>query len=297
MACFALVDESWLASRAPAHRCNHSQAWQGITRCSSFLSVLGALTLVDAILGVRTARGAVAWRIAEHVPLRCRPGVLDLRAVEFRGVSVLRRKTEGELTEARRQVARDLLAMRATGEVEPAGPRLLENSRSSQRHVAITPNSDRRRGNVSRDLRGDGRRGSTCWSSFTSSTTIRSGAAEGRADVEGAGGDALFVLYDEVGGHDLPGSYVNELRRRCGGPASTHPGDANRFNSIPQPSQSCHFDGRTAFVGGHDVGDEYLGNAVFGASRAAHVKVEGPVVQCVRVAWARTGTGLRRTAP
>ena len=44
--------------------------------------------------------------------------------------------------------------------------------------------------------------------------------------------------------------------------------------------------GATAFVGGHNVGDEYLGkDPKIGAWRDTHVKVRGPVVQCVQVPW------------
>lgn len=45
-------------------------------------------------------------------------------------------------------------------------------------------------------------------------------------------------------------------------------------------------DGRMAFVGGHNVGDEYLGkDPQFGHWRDTHVRVEGPAVQAVQMTF------------
>jgi cardiolipin synthase len=46
-------------------------------------------------------------------------------------------------------------------------------------------------------------------------------------------------------------------------------------------------DGRTGFVGGHNVGDEYLGlNPKYGRWRDTHVRVEGPAVQQLQMVFA-----------
>jgi len=51
-------------------------------------------------------------------------------------------------------------------------------------------------------------------------------------------------------------------------------------------------DGKIAYVGGHNVGDEYLGqHPKFGAWRDTHVKIEGPAVQFIQ-----TGCSLRTLA-
>jgi len=45
-------------------------------------------------------------------------------------------------------------------------------------------------------------------------------------------------------------------------------------------------DGRVAFVGGLNVGDEYMGRSKrFGHWRDTHVRLEGPIVQCVQVVF------------
>src|SRR4029078_8478516 len=102
-------------------------------------------------------------------------------------------------------------------------------------------------------------------------------------------GVRCYVLFDEVGSHDLPASYLQELRGAGVDirPFNTRKGDANRFQiNFRNHRKIVVVDGRTAFVGGHNVGDEYLGkDPKVGAWRDTHVKVTGPVVQCVQVSW------------
>ncbi len=102
-------------------------------------------------------------------------------------------------------------------------------------------------------------------------------------------GVRVYLLYDEIGCHQLSETYLDGLR--AGGVAVT--GFAS-IHSKARPLQ-LNFrnhrkvvvvDGRTAFVGGHNVGDEYLGRSPqFGRWRDTHVRVEGPVVQAVQLAF------------
>src|SRR4029453_13936687 len=64
-------------------------------------------------------------------------------------------------------------------------------------------------------------------------------------------------------------------------------GRANRFQlNFRNHRKIVIVDGKAAYVGGHNVGDEYFGkDPKIGAWRDAHVKVVGPVVQCAQVVW------------
>lgn len=96
------------------------------------------------------------------------------------------------------------------------------------------------------------------------------------------------VLYDEIGSGRLK-RYCDRLR--AGGvkiePFHTTKGIANRFQlNFRNHRKIVIVDGLVAFVGGHNVGDEYLGrDKKVGPWRDTHVRVEGPVVQCVQVSW------------
>ena len=96
------------------------------------------------------------------------------------------------------------------------------------------------------------------------------------------------VLYDEIGSGRLK-RYCDALR--AGGvkiePFHTTKGIANRLQlNFRNHRKIVIVDGLVAFVGGHNVGDEYLGlDRKIGPWRDTHVRVEGPVVQCVQVSW------------
>jgi cardiolipin synthase len=105
-------------------------------------------------------------------------------------------------------------------------------------------------------------------------------ALKSRLVKKAAEGIRVYFLYDEIGCHKLPGSYIDEMRR-AGIETSafkTTQGKANRFQlNFRNHRKIVVIDGRTAFVGGHNVGDEYMGRGRrFGAWRDTHLMVKGP---------------------
>ena len=101
-------------------------------------------------------------------------------------------------------------------------------------------------------------------------------------------GVRCFVLYDEIGSGNI-NRYCAALREAGVKiePFHTTKGIANRFQlNFRNHRKIVIVDGLVAFVGGHNVGDEYLGlDRKIGPWRDTHVRVEGPVVQCVQVSW------------
>ena len=109
-------------------------------------------------------------------------------------------------------------------------------------------------------------------------------------------GLSVFVLFDEIGSSKLPSSYVRELER--GGVLinrfHTRQGLSNFFQvNFRNHRKIVVVDGLVAFVGGHNVGDEYLGKGKkFSSWRDTHIKIEGPAVLplqgtfCADWAWA-----------
>ncbi len=104
-----------------------------------------------------------------------------------------------------------------------------------------------------------------------------------------ASGIKIFFLYDEFGSRKLDNQYITELRR--GGinirPFWTTQGISNRFQlNFRNHRKIVVVDGRVAFIGGHNVGDEYIGLALTsGHWRDTHVKIKGPAVQSVQLAF------------
>ncbi len=97
-----------------------------------------------------------------------------------------------------------------------------------------------------------------------------------------AQGVRICFLYDSIGSFDLPQHYVSAL---LGGGVEIHPFATNRrFVNRFQLNFRNHrkivvVDGERAFIGGHNVGVEYLGgNPRLSPWRDTHIEVRGPVV-------------------
>ncbi len=94
-------------------------------------------------------------------------------------------------------------------------------------------------------------------------------------------GVRVYVLYDEIGSGGLPDSYVDRFRAAGVQVSSFKPtqGSRNRFQqNFRNHRKMVVVDGKTAWVGGHNVGDEYLGlDPDTSPWRDTHVKLEGPV--------------------
>lgn len=102
-------------------------------------------------------------------------------------------------------------------------------------------------------------------------------------------GVKIYFLYDEIGSHKLPQSYLRDMQAAGAVTSAFHTtkGKTNRFQlNFRNHRKIVVIDGKIAYVGGHNVGDEYLGrDPDFGAWRDTHVKMEGPVVQEIQFSF------------
>ncbi len=102
-------------------------------------------------------------------------------------------------------------------------------------------------------------------------------------------GVRVYLLYDEIGSVALPGNYLSALREAGVRVRAFHStkGKANRFQlNFRNHRKIVVVDGRTAFVGGLNVGDEYLkGTPELGMWRDTHLQLAGPCVQCTQLVF------------
>jgi cardiolipin synthase len=116
-----------------------------------------------------------------------------------------------------------------------------------------------------------------------------------------AEGVKVYVLYDRVGSHALPAAYSQTLRD--GGvnvrAFATRRGWFNRFQvNFRNHRKIVVVDGMQGFVGGHNVGDEYLGNKPkLSPWRDTHVQVSGPVLACLQESFAEDWYWAARKLP
>jgi cardiolipin synthase len=108
----------------------------------------------------------------------------------------------------------------------------------------------------------------------------------------------IYFLYDEIGCHKLPKKYIQEMENKGIVVSQFHTtkGRTNRFQiNFRNHRKIVVIDGKRAYVGGHNVGDEYISrHPKFGSWRDTHLELEGPIVQAVQFCfvedwyWAKT---------
>ena len=256
--------------------------------------LLGALTSLQAILEVRTAQGAVAWAISLNTfPYGAVPAYWVFGHSSFEGYALMRRGSLEKLSEREQAIANELLSMRPSGTAGFA----VDNA-SLLEKLALMPAT---RANHT-ELLIDGE--ATFRSLFESIAQARDYVLvqfyiihddqlgrrlKDALIAKQREGVRCFLLYDNLGSHDLPAAYVEQLND---GGVETRPfnpskGKSNRFQlNFRNHRKIVVVDGKTAFVGGHNVGDEYLGrDPEIGHWRDTHVKVSGPAALCVQVSW------------
>jgi cardiolipin synthase len=101
-----------------------------------------------------------------------------------------------------------------------------------------------------------------------------------------AQGVRAYVLYDSIGSFDLPHRYVAAMH--AGGvemhPFATNRRFVNRFQlNFRNHRKIVVVDGERAFVGGHNIGVEYLGGKPpLSPWRDTHIEVRGPAVASIQ---------------
>ena len=96
-------------------------------------------------------------------------------------------------------------------------------------------------------------------------------------------GVRVFFLYDEIGCIKLPQSYLDVMRRETIEVSGfkTTKGRSNRFQiNFRNHRKLLVVDGRTGFIGGNNLGEEYL------VYRDTHLRIEGPAAQHIQLSFA-----------
>lgn len=253
---------------------------------------LGAFTSVHAIMEVRTAQGAIAWAVVLNTfPYVSVPAYWVFGRKKFRGYVLRRRRDLAKTSPVAQRfmaqlVERDLLA-------EPGRDHTLLVERLAK--LPFTTGND-----VELLIDGD----NTFASIFAGIEAaqeyvlvefyiLRADALgrelQQRLIAKARAGVRVAVLFDELGSKHLPARYQQELRDAGAEihPFNTRQGQWNRWQlNFRNHRKIVVVDGRTAWVGGLNVGDEYLGrDPKIGAWRDTHVKLTGPAVPCVQMAF------------
>lgn len=253
---------------------------------------LGLLTAVHAVMKTRTSQGAIAWAFGLiTVPYLALPLYWIFGRDRFMGYIRARREEGERIANLRASLARASLDVALL----PAGDAAVYGVFDRLAHMPFAA------GNTAR-LLVDGE---------AAFDAIFAGIEAARAYVlaqffivhddqigkefqqrliaAARKGVRVHFLYDEIGSHALPGRYLRELREAGveARPFVTSRDLRTRFQvNFRNHRKIVVVDGREAWVGGLNVGDEYLGrSARFGHWRDTQVAVSGPAVKAVQLSF------------
>jgi len=247
--------------------------------------VAGLVAAVHAVMTVRTAQGAVAWTVSlVSMPFVAVPAYLVLGRSKFGGAVEAYGERKQDINELVAQVRRSLEPWAVDS----------ESSQQVYKEVSKLSGMEMTRGNAVELLVN----GEATFDSIVAGIAAAKryalvqfymfhddglGRRVQQVMIERArAGVRVFMLYDEVGSTGLPQKYLDELRAAGVRVSSFKPtqGSGNRFQlNFRNHRKMVVVDGITGWVGGHNVGDEYLGlDPEFTPWRDTHVRLEGPVV-------------------
>jgi cardiolipin synthase len=254
--------------------------------------VLGILTALHAVMHARTAQGATAWVISlVTMPFISLPLYWIFGRSKFQGYVKARQSGDARVDEYLEKFSEQFSSPAPFPEGDQSYARVLE-------HLAKLPFSGFNRTRLHVDgeaafgaiFRGiEEARDYILVQFFIVKDDVLGQALQEKLIAKARKGVRVFFLYDEIGSHTLPGSYIEPLRTAgvMVTPFKTTKGKRNRFQiNFRNHRKIVVVDGRLAYVGGLNVGDEYMGrNPKFGRWRDTLVEVEGPSVKFVQVSF------------
>ncbi len=246
--------------------------------------VAGIIAAIDAVMTVRTPQGAVAWSVLlVTFPFVALPLYLIFGRSKFEGKLHAFALCQGEIRKNVLQSYRDALK---PFEIEPeAAPswhnamrQLTEHELVSGNQVELLINGQQTFDNI---LKGIAAAENYILFQFYTIKDDGLGKRVQQALIERAkAGVRVVVLYDEMGSYSLGQDYRNDLEDGGVSVSSfkTTKGWKNRFQlNFRNHRKVVVVDGKVAWIGGHNVGDCYLGlDPDYSPWRDTHVRLEGP---------------------
>jgi cardiolipin synthase A/B len=277
-------------------RFGRPRRWKVLTVIILTAHVLGFISSIHAVMGTRTAQGAIAWAVSLNTfPYVAVPAYWILGRSRFQGYITARQSDNARVKDAIEQIMENIAPYRVdlSGmENAPAGlaaERLAGFPYLRGNQVDLLVDGDATFGSILKGI--DAAQHYVLFQFFIVHDDEIGREVQRRLIAKAREGVRIFFLYDEVGSHDLPDRYLNELRE-AGAKASpfhTRKGSGNRFQlNFRNHRKVVVVDGRVGWIGGHNVGDEYLGrDPRFGHWRDTHIRVEGPAVLGAQASFAQ----------
>ena len=266
--------------------------------------ILGAISAVNAVMSTRTSQGAIAWAVSLITfPYVALPAYWVFGRSRFQGYVVARRAADRVNDAIESQIIDSVAKYRS---VEAERIEAVEAAEGLANMPVLGGNSVELLidGEATFDsiFEGIDRANEYVLVQFFIVHDDEIGRAlKEHLIAKAREGLRVLFLYDEVGCHALPRRYIEELRAAGVDMRefNTRKGRRNRFQlNFRNHRKVVIVDGRIAWIGGHNVGDEYLGkDPKFGHWRDTHVRIEGPAVLKAQVSYAEDWYWTTETLP
>lgn len=266
--------------------------------------VLGVVSAVHAVMSVRTPQGSIAWAVSlVTFPYLSVPAYWVFGRNKFQGYVLARREDIESLSDIFQQANAQLDINAVDVGEKRGGVRAAEI-------LARSPLTD---GNMA-ELLVDGQ--ATFDSIFQGIDAAEhyvlvqfyivrddelGRALQDRLIAAAARGVHVLFLYDEIGSLGLSAAYRQRFLDAGVMPRPFHSrkGSGNRFQlNFRNHRKTVVVDGKVAWIGGHNVGDEYMGlDPDFGHWRDTHVRLEGPAAIGAQLAFVEDWRWATDTMP
>ena len=255
--------------------------------------ILGILTAAHAVMNVRTPQGSVAWAVSlVTVPVASVPAYWIFGRNKFQGYVLARRADADrldEMTERAKNEVERLEAATEWGNTALRGTeRLARLPFTGANEVELLIDGEATFQSILDGI--DAAENYVLVQFYIVRDDDIGNALKDRLIAAVDRGVDAYFLYDEIGSLGLPDAYVSELRYHDVNvlPFHSRKGSGNRFQlNFRNHRKTVVADGHTAWVGGHNVGDEYLSrDEKFGHWRDTHIRISGPAVLGAQVAFA-----------
>jgi len=254
--------------------------------------VLGIVSAVDAVMSTRTAQGAIAWSIGlVAAPVVAVPAYWIFGRSKFEGYLEARREVQSDFDHLYDEIYTNMSA--AAVEFDRPNPewdalRRLSNTRlvGGNKAELLVDGQE----TFDSIIEGIGEASDYVLVQFYIVHDDGLGRRLKEAMIERAeAGVEVFFLYDEIG-TDITKDYKRDLVDAGVrfSPFNTTQGARNKFQlNFRNHRKIVVADGKTAWVGGHNVGDEYLGlDPEYSPWRDTHVRLDGPIALQVQGVFA-----------
>ncbi len=266
--------------------------------------IAGVISAIHAVMSVRTPQGAIAWSVSlVSFPFIAVPAYLVFGRSKFEGMVQAYGARQAEIDALEDQIRHNVDPWVVEAERRPGA----YNAVRKLTGMALTHGNDAELlidGKATFDslLAGIAQAHDYILFQFYMIHDDELGRRVQQALIERArAGVHVYVLYDEIGSNGLPPSYTHALLEAGAevSPFGATQGLRNRFQvNFRNHRKMVVVDGVTGWVGGANVGDEYLGHDPdFSPWRDTHVRLEGPVVTQLQAVIAQDWYWATRRIP